>query len=63
MRESYTDRMAFLIAPLGAPNGQDFGCQFGLDNGSVVLFSPQGVAVNTVHRPANTAELKQGALI
>jgi hypothetical protein len=55
--------MAFLIAPLGAPNGQDFGCQFGLDNGSVVLFSPQGVAVNTVHRPANTAELKQGALI
>lgn len=59
LRDSYTDRMAFLVAPLGAPNGQAFGRQFGLDNGSVVLFSPEGVAVNTVHLPANTAELKQ----
>jgi hypothetical protein len=58
LRDQYADRIAFLVAPLGAPKGQAFGRQFGLDNGSVVLFSPQGVAVNTVHLPADTAALK-----
>lgn len=58
LRGEYADRIAFLVAPLGAPKGQAFGRQFGLDNGSVVLFSPQGVAVNTVHLPADTAALK-----
>jgi hypothetical protein len=58
LRGEYADRIAFLVAPLGAPQGEAFGRRFNLDNGSVVLFSPQGVAVNTVHLPANTAELK-----
>lgn len=58
LRDQYANRIAFLVAPLGAPKGQAFGRQFGLDNGSVVLFSPQGVAVNTVHLPADTAALK-----
>lgn len=59
LRGEYTDRVAFLVAPLGAPHGQAFGRQFNLDNGSVVLISDQGVIVNTLHLPAHTGVLKQ----
>jgi hypothetical protein len=58
LRGEYADRIAFLVAPLGAPQGQAFGRQFNVDNGSVVLFSSRGVAVNTVHLPPDTAALK-----
>ncbi len=58
LRAEYAGRVAFLVAPLGAPNGQAFGTRFGATNGSVVMFSAKGNAVGTVHLPANTAELK-----
>jgi hypothetical protein len=61
LRGEYADRIAFLVAPLGAPQGEAFGRRFNLDNGSVVLFSAKGTAVNTVHLPPDTAALK-GAL-
>ncbi|WP_396433598.1 hypothetical protein [Limnohabitans sp.] len=59
LREEYADRIAFLVAPLGAPHGQAFGRRFEADNGSVVLFSATGAATETVHLPQNTAELKK----
>ncbi len=59
LRGEYTDRVAFLVAPLGAPHGQAFGRQFNLDNGSVVLISGKGAVVNTLHLPANTDVLQQ----
>jgi hypothetical protein len=59
LRDQYANRVAFLVAPLGAPHGQAFGRQFGVDNGSVVLFSAQGQAVNTIHLPPNTPALQQ----
>lgn len=59
LRDDYAQRIAFLVAPLGAPQGRAFGQQFGVDNGSVVLFSAQGQAVNTLHLPPNTAALQQ----
>jgi hypothetical protein len=58
LRGEYADRIAFLVAPLGAPEGQAFGRRFEANNGSVVLFSTTGVTVNTVHLPQNTAQLK-----
>jgi hypothetical protein len=58
LRGEYADRIAFLVAPLGAPEGQAFGRRFEANNGSVVLFSATGVTVNTVHLPQNTAQLK-----
>jgi hypothetical protein len=58
LRAEYAGRVAFLVAPLGAPNGQAFGTRFGATNGSVVMFSAKGNAVGTVYLPANTAELK-----
>lgn len=59
LRGNYAQRIAFLVAPLGAPHGRAFGQQFGVDNGSVVLFSAQGQAVATLHLPPNTAALQQ----
>lgn len=59
LRGEYADRIAFLVAPLGAPDGQAFGRRFEANNGSVVLFSASGGVVNTVHLPPNTAELKK----
>ena len=59
LRGDYADRIHFLVAPLGAPNGRAFGQQFNVDNGSVVLFAPNGAAVNTVHLPPDSAELKK----
>lgn len=58
LRGDYADRIAFLVAPLGAPHGHAFGRQFNVDNGAVVLFSAQGQAVHTLHLP-NTAALQQ----
>lgn len=58
LRPAYAERIAFLVAPLGAPSGQAFGRRFAADNGSVVLFSAQGVALSTVYTPQNTAELQ-----
>ena len=59
LRGEYAERVAFLVAPLGAPNGQAFAERFGAINGTVVLFSAKGTAVGTVHLPANTAELQK----
>lgn len=59
LRGDYADRIAFLVAPLGAPHGRAFGQQFNVDNGSVVLFSAQGQAIATLYLPANTAELEK----
>lgn len=59
LRADYADRIAFLVAPLGAPHGHAFGRQFNVDNGAVVFFSAQGQAVHTLHLPPNTAALQQ----
>lgn len=57
--DEYTDRITFLVADLGTPDGQAFSRRYDLQNGSVVLLSARGVATNTVHLPFNTAGLKQ----
>lgn len=59
LRDDYADRIAFLVAPLGAPNGQAFGQQHDAVNGTVVLFSASGAAVDKLHLPASTEELQQ----
>lgn len=58
LRGEYAQRIHFLVAPLGAPHGRAFGQRFNLDNGSVVLFAADGSAVDIVHLPPGTPELK-----
>ena len=59
LRPEYEDRIDFLVAPLGAPNGRDFGERHGAVNGMVVLFTASGQAVRVVPVPENTGELQQ----
>lgn len=59
LRGEYAERIQFLVAPLGAPNGHAFGQRYDAINGTVVLFAANGAAVSTVHLPANTAELQK----
>ncbi len=59
LRPAYRDRVQFLVAPLGAPDGQAFGQRHRAISGTVVLFSEAGVPVRTIHGPANAAELQQ----
>jgi len=59
LRPTYRDRVQFLVAPLGAPNGQAFGQRHQAVSGTVVLFTEAGIPVRTLHGPANVAELQQ----
>lgn len=59
LRGGYAERVAFLVAPLGAPHGRAFGERFNAVNGTVVLFSPSGGVVDTLHLPENTAALQK----
>ena len=57
--DEYTDRITFLVADLGTPDGQAFSRRYDLFNGSVVLLTARGAAVSTLHLPFNTAGLQQ----
>ena len=57
--DEYTDRITFLVADLGTPDGQAFSRRYDLFNGSVVLLTARGAAVNTLHLPFDTAGLEQ----
>ncbi|MEY3253913.1 MAG: hypothetical protein RL227_2886 [Pseudomonadota bacterium] len=59
LRSTYEDRVHFLVAPLGAPHGFAFGERHDAVNGTVVLFSDAGVAVRSLHQPADTATLQR----
>ncbi len=59
LRPAYQERIHFLVAPLGAPEGFAFGERHDAVNGTVVLFSAAGVAVHAMRQPANTAELQR----
>lgn len=59
LRPAYRDRVQFLVAALGAPDGQAFGKRHQAISGTVVLFSEAGIPVRTMHGPASAAELRQ----
>jgi hypothetical protein len=59
LRPTYRDRVQFLVAPLGAPNGHAFGERHRAISGTVVLFTETGIPVRTIHGPASAAELQQ----
>jgi hypothetical protein len=59
LRPAFEDRIHFLVAPLGAPHGRAFGERHDAVNGTVVLFSEDGVARQAIHLPASTVELER----
>lgn len=61
MRPHYGDRLEFLVAHLGRPEGQDFARRHGARDGTLVLLAGDGSRLATLHAPKTEAEIR-GAL-
>ena len=60
LRDEYSDRVEFLVADLGTPNGYNFAQRHNGINGTVMFYSAKGAHVRTMHQPANTKVLRLG---
>ena len=58
VRGEYADRVEFLVADLGVPDGRNFAQRHGAANGTVMLFSRDGSHVRTIHLPPNIEVLR-----
>lgn len=60
LRDEYSNRVEFLIADLGTPQGRQFANRHNAINGTVMFYSAKGSYVRTIHVPPNTATLRSG---
>ena len=60
LRDEYADRVEFLIADLGTPQGSQFAKRHNAINGTVMFYSAQGSYVRTIHVPPDTETLRYG---
>ena len=60
LRGEYADRIEFLVADLGVPDGHNFAKHHGAVNGTVVLLSGDGSPVRTMHPPHTIEALRHG---
>lgn len=58
LRDEYADRVEFLIADLGTPQGFQFAKRHNAINGTVMFYSAKGSYVRTIHVPPNTETLR-----
>ncbi len=58
LRGEYADRVEFLVADLGVPDGRDFAQRHDAINGTVMLYSADGSHMRTIHLPLNTEILR-----
>jgi hypothetical protein len=59
MRPHYGDRLEFLVAHLGRPEGQDFARRYSARDGTVVLFAADGSRLTSLHAPQTEAEIRR----
>ncbi|AHF00030.1 hypothetical protein [Thioalkalivibrio paradoxus] len=59
VRHEYVDRMEFLVAHLGRPEGQAFARNYDAADGTLVVFSADGTPVTSVRAPRTDAELRR----
>jgi hypothetical protein len=60
LRDEYSDRVEFLVADLGTPDGYKFTQRHDGINGTVMFYSGEGSHVRTMHLPPNTETLRLG---
>lgn len=58
LRGEYADRVEFLVADLGVPDGRNFAQRHDAINGTVMLYSADGSHMRTIHLPLNTEILR-----
>ncbi len=59
VRGDYEDRMVFVVADLGTPQGQTFARQYNLRDGVAIFISPDGKPVKIASIPADEQMLRQ----
>ncbi|GKT12050.1 MAG: hypothetical protein ISEC1_P1024 [Thiomicrorhabdus sp.] len=59
LRGEYKDRVQFLVADLGTPDGRSFARHYKGVSGSVIVLKADGYHMRTMHRPESTALLHQ----
>ena len=58
IRSDYEDRVQFLIARFGLPEGRAFANRHRAVDGTILLFAGDGTRVNSVHLPESEAQLR-----
>lgn len=59
VRPDYADRIEFLAAHQGRPDGQEFARRHDVRDGAVVLFDARGRRVGALEAPETEAEIRQ----
>ena len=58
IRSDYEDRVQFLIARFGLPEGRAFANRHRAVDGTILLFAGDGTRVNSVHLPESEEQLR-----
>jgi hypothetical protein len=58
LRDEYSDRVDFLVADLGTPDGFQFAQRHRAINGTVMFYSGEGSHVRTIHLPPDVETLR-----
>jgi hypothetical protein len=58
LRDEYADRVEFLVADLGTPEGFQFAQRHRAINGTVMFYSGEGSHVRTIHLPPDIETLR-----
>ena len=59
VRPEYNDRVQFLAAHMGHPDGQTFAFHHSVRDGSVILFAGDGSWLATLHTPQTVGDILQ----
>jgi len=59
LREEYKDRVQFLVADLGTPDGRSFARHYSAGSGSVIMLKADGHLMRAIHGPESSAMLHQ----
>ncbi len=59
VRPDYADRIEFMAAHHGRPEGQAFARDHGVRDGAVVLFDAQGHRIGALEAPETEAEIRE----
>jgi hypothetical protein len=59
IRHHYADRVDFLVAHLGRPDGQEFARRHGAQDGFVLMFSSDGRSLGALPQPKSVDELRR----
>ena len=58
IRRDYADRVEFLVAHFGVPEGRAFASRYQAGDGTVLLFADNGTLIHSLHLPDSEEQLR-----